>query len=81
MGLVWSVDKNDNTGYVCYILRLRDVVGFSPPDRALVILIDEQWSIEIWSTAEYNWWQHDTAYDDLETAKAIAMALVVMENK
>ena len=80
-GLVWSIANNNDTGYVCYILRLRDIVGFSPSDRALVILIDGQWSIEIWSAAEYNWWQHKTTYDDLETAKAVATALLAMESK
>ena len=42
-------------------------------------LPDMSWVIFMWTISEMRWaMQQDLIFDDLETAKAVAMALVVM---
>ena len=41
-------------------------------------LPDMSWVIFIWTISEMRWAQQDLTFDDLEEAKAVAVALVAM---
>ena len=82
VGLVWSAVTTANTGYIGHVLRLQQASGFTFPSRAILIRRDSgQWSVDIRSGDEQKWAIQETTYDDLETAKAVAVALVAMESK
>lgn len=49
-----------------------------PPNRAVIEREDSLWQIEIWEQETSSWIVHDTTYNDLDVAKAVAEALVAM---
>ena len=78
--LVW-VDRSTLSSTICrigHVLRV-EASHFEAPNRAIVELVARHWEIKLWHAASIEWILQETTYDDLETAKAVAVALVAME--
>ena len=77
--MIWEpLDNSNEEGFV-----LRQETSSSMPNRAVVAQKKgcSHWYIEIWNDTKRNWREQDTTYDDVETAKAVALALAVMQEK
>ena len=51
------------------------------PNRAILVLRDNAWDVEIWNPVERDWIEHNTSYASLDEAKAVAWAMAAMHNK
>ena len=51
------------------------------PNRAMLVMRDNAWNIEVWKPVERDWIEHETSYADLDEAKAVAWAMAAMCNK
>ena len=79
--MIWEpIDTMLENGYV--LLRQEEIRS-SMPNRAVVAQKKgcSHWYIEIWNDTKMNWIEHETRYDDVETAMAVALALAAMEEK
>ena len=75
--LIWAAKVTKDI-YECRVLRIA-VASMSPPNRAMLIHTNGKWAIDIWDDTTSIWVLHDTTYDDLDEAKAVAEALVAMQ--
>ena len=78
--MIW--EPLDNMSEEGFVLRQEETRS-SMPNRAVVAQKKgcSHWYIEIWNDTKMNWIVQDTTYDDVETAKAVALALAVMQEK
>ena len=70
----WSVQGEE------HVLRLTKDFRYIAPNRALINrLAGKQWRIRLWSDDSYNWQILEERYSDIDVAKAVALALAVMD--
>ena len=72
VGLAWRED-----GAMHVLQRVPTADRVMAPNRAFLLMNAGHWWLDIWDDSTTSWVRQETTYDDLETAKAVAVALEI----